>query len=137
MKNLLLTLAILASINSFSQTVEYFYDEAGNREQRKICSTCKRSISPEGGEEQQLNANILPNPTKGEIAIEVTEEGVLAGKEESDFQVAVYDVAGRTILNERHTGVTFKIDISDQAPGIYFVNLTSTDKIKRWEIIKK
>jgi hypothetical protein len=136
MKIIILIITILTSFNSFSQKELYAYDEAGNRIQRKICTSCKRSISTLEIEVFQLNATILPNPTQGEMVIEVKEEGVLAGEESSDFHVLVYDVVGRAIVNERFTTVTFKIDISNQAPGIYFVKLNSAEKIKRWEIIK-
>jgi hypothetical protein len=138
MKTTLTILSLLLTTLMFAQNeVQYSYDQAGNREERFPCQICKVTAPPETTDAiHTLNAGILPNPTKVEMVIKVTEEGILAGEEESDFQVIVYDIYGREVVNERHTSVTFNIDISDKPPGAYFVKLTSADKIKRWEIIK-
>jgi len=150
MKTLLLIITLITSCSIYAQqSVTYYYDAGGNRVQRKLCTTCtgsngsSRAANPTDTTTHNLAANILPNPTKGYLAIEVTEttvtnnqEGVITDAEETHFHVIVYDLYGREILNEQHSTAKFKIDITRQPPGVYFVKLFTANKVKHWEIIK-
>ena len=139
MKTLLLILLTFCSITLFSQSVEYYYDNAGNRVQRKLCLTCRMAnpntatIDSLEKTASKLNANILPNPTNGNLSIQIKQEG----QEENVFHLFVYDVYGREIINKKYYSTAFKVDISNEPSGIYFAKLISRNKVKEWELIKK
>lgn len=147
MKTLLFIITLITSFNIQAQIIEFEYDDAGNRVRRSLCTMCTspRPAGPDStaSDSYSLEANILPNPTKGNLAIEVTEatftnnqKNDATGKEQSHFHVVVYDLYGREILNEQHTSANFKIDITKQPPGAYFVKLYMGNKFKQWEIVK-
>jgi len=146
MKTLLLLLTLITTANIYAQqSVAYYYDDAGNRKQRKQCNCVgNRPANPNTDTTTYLlDANILPNPTKGKLAIEVTEttitneqEGVVTATEITHFHVFVYDLYGREIINQQYNTAKFNIDITKQPPGVYFVKLIAGNKLKQWEIVK-
>jgi len=149
MKTLLFTLTLIASLSTYAQqSFTYDYDAGGNRIQRKLCTTCtggngsNRPANP-NDTTSTLAANILPNPTRGNLAIEITETTFVndeatktTGADATHYHVLVFDLYGREILNEQHHATQFKIDITKQPPGVYFVKLVSGEKVKQWEIVK-
>jgi len=89
-------------------------------------------LSPENmgiGEIKEDNLYLYPNPTTGIINLQ-TKEAIQS--------VSVYNSVGQRVtlnpLNKENTA----IDISNLSAGIYFVEVTLTDKeIKRYKVIKK
>jgi len=145
MKTLLLIITLITSCSIYAQqNVAYYYDDGGNRKQRKQCNCVgARAANPNLTTTNALAANINPNPTKGKLAIEVTEttfineqEGVVTAAETTHFHVFVYDLYGREIINQQYNTAKFNIDITTQPPGVYFVKLFTANKVKHWEIIK-
>jgi len=146
MKTLLLIITLIASLSTYAQqSVAYYYDDGGNRKQRKQCNCVgNRPANPNTDTTTYLlKANIQPNPTKGKLAIEVTETtftnnnaGVVTAAEETHFHVFVYDLYGREIINQQYNTAKFNIDITRQPPGVYFVKLIGGNKLKQWEIVK-
>jgi len=122
MKTLLILLFTTTAFSLFAQKVEYVYDNAGNRVQRKLCLACRMGnpntavIDSVEQTAAKLNAELLPNPTKGNLAIQVTQEGL----NEDVFHLFIYDTYGREIINKKHYTSSFKADISDYTPGIYY-----------------
>ncbi|MDT8413479.1 MAG: T9SS type A sorting domain-containing protein [Vicingaceae bacterium] len=139
MKTLLILLFTITAFSLFAQKVEYVYDDAGNRVQRKLCLACRianPNVAVTDTVEQttaKLNAELLPNPTKGNLAIQITQENI----EEEVFHLFVYDVYGRELINKTYYTTSFNDNISNYAPGIYYVRLVSGNKIKNWNIIKE
>jgi len=145
MKTLIFIITLITSLNIHAQVIEFEYDDAGNRVKRKLCTMCTsaRPANPNDTTNTTLAANIQPNPTKGNLAIEVTEttfknnqEGVTKASEGSHYHVIVYDLYGREVLNEQHTTASFNVDITQQTKGVYFVKLVSGEKVKQWKIVK-
>ena len=137
MKALLNFTFVLFSLCSFSQDVDYFYDAGGNRIQRKLCLTCRKgtpdsTLVPIAMINRSLNANIQPNPTKGKLEVNVTQEEMNF----EVFQILVYDVYGREVRNVIQHVATFNIDLSNVVSGIYYVKLIADEKIKEWKITK-
>lgn len=139
MKTLLILLFTITAFSLFAQKVEYVYDDAGNRVQRKLCLACRianPNVAVTDSIEQtvsKLNANISPNPTKGNLAVQITQENL----EKEVFHLFVYDIYGRELINKTYYTISFNDNISNYAPGIYYVRLVSGNKIKNWSIIKK
>ncbi len=93
-----------------------------------VCST------PNSIEESITNIemNIYPNPTNGELFVNVS---VL---EAQDFTIEVVNTLGQTVkeLNQvRSNGGSFKMDLSDKNAGVYFVILKSKSISKTKRII--
>jgi len=143
----LLMLTITLGLLAQAPKIGYYYDAAGNRIQRKVCIACRiantttttTTTTTTNNKQNKENINslaatILPNPAKGNLAIKVTQKGVKTNQ----YQVLVYDVSGRTIVNKKYNKASFKISIPANAtPGFYFVKLISNDKIKQWKITKE
>jgi len=141
MKTTLTLLAILTSLSLFAQTpkIGYYYDAAGNRIQRKVCIACRTSNTDTihnkyTGNTDSLEATILPNPTQGNLAIKVTQNDI----NEKEYQLLIYDVSGKAIVNKKYNSSSFTIQLPTQTPpGIYFVKLLSNNKVKQWKITKE
>ncbi|HET6990703.1 MAG TPA: T9SS type A sorting domain-containing protein, partial [Bacteroidia bacterium] len=86
--------------------------------------------SPTLGQVQIVNPTteviVYPNPSTGNVYVST---GTTKANEVSSIKVV--DALGKTIsaanLNTENAG-TYKIDMAGVAPGVYFVNVTTTDK---------
>ena len=75
--------------------------------------------------------NVFPSPTTGNVSI------TIPSKEEKG-NLKVYNALGSTIISKEITitNNTYKIDVSDQADGAYFINLTLKDITYKAKFIK-
>jgi len=69
-------------------------------------------------EREQLHVEVFPNPSAGEIIVEVERSDGLEALE-------VRDALGRSVLQQRITGTRMVLDLSHQADGLYTVTLRS------------
>jgi hypothetical protein len=81
------------------------------------------------------NIGIIPNPNSGSFKITITKNDAAIGVKD----VKVYDMVGRVIWeNNTPSGNTFNVDISDYAPGIYYVRaLNEAGDIDLKKLIKE
>lgn len=78
--------------------------------------------------------NIYPNPTDGVITLEMDETNVRADQ----FLLSVFDVQGRTILQQNITRSSNKVDISHSNSGLYIFRITNSfNQFRTFRIIKK
>jgi acetyl esterase/lipase len=68
---------------------------------------------------------VYPNPVLNQLQIEVAEF--------DQFEVRILDNTGRLVLNENISGSNTSIDVANLVPGIYFIELSSQDKTKKFE----
>lgn len=154
-KLILLTLAILMTRSALysqfdfeimaMQHVYYQYDEVGNRIEKSILllksgnagdsipsvSEIKdKTFSP-------MDVLIYPNPTEGQINIEVkSNEYIPAGDE--ILQVGVFDLRGRLVLKRNvNKGEMLSADLSMEPQGIYFLVLWDKEVSSQWTIVKR
>lgn len=74
--------------------------------------------------------NIYPNPTEGDITIELKDI-------KTAFSVNIYNVNGQIIYNKTNiTSLTHQINLNT-VPGIYFIEVINKNKIERYKIEKK
>lgn len=74
--------------------------------------------------------NIYPNPTDGDITIELKDN-------KTAFSVNIYNVNGQIVYNKTNiTSATHQIHLNT-VPGIYFIELINADNIQRFKIEKK
>jgi hypothetical protein len=99
---------------------------------RRLSLTTSTVCSTVGIEENLSNVNmeVYPNPTNGELNIDITTLEV------QDFTISVINTLGQTVKEVKHmqsNGGKIKIDLSDKNTGVYFVTVKSASgsKVKR------
>jgi hypothetical protein len=83
---------------------------------------CEKSIGMEEGLARYVR--VYPNPTRGEFLVDVQLP------QNTELSIVITDMLGHQInaLSLHNTvGGTFRIDLSNQAAGVYFVNVTTTE----------
>jgi len=68
---------------------------------------------------KQRNISVYPNPSSGQLYLDVDEQI------DPDSMIEVFDTLGRLLIS-KHLGSS-KIDLKIEAPGVYFVAITSPD----------
>tara|TARA_Y100001954_G_C15418540_1_gene411032 strand:+ start:238 stop:606 length:369 start_codon:yes stop_codon:yes gene_type:complete len=118
-----------------AQTVEFKYDEAGNRVKREILPL---SGAPEHSDfvaeeiTEEFGIRIYPNPTKGELKVELSGE--------IDFEsslIQVFTMQGVMLEQIEPVKRTNRVNLKDQAPGMYVLRMVLEGEVKTWTIIKQ
>jgi hypothetical protein len=147
-----LLLGGLCSLSSWSQgNFTYTYDNAGNRTKRGPSTTKLKSAyivnfsSEASGDSSQvpkvkeseikmaaLEINIYPNPTHGEITLQLknldsTKPCVLS----------IVNLSGQEIISRRNLSDYNEIDLSPYSDGLYIVKLQVGETVRKWKIVKK
>ena len=150
---LLLFLMIWLVPELWGQQVEYVYDTAGNRTQRKII-TMKSSSSPEGSMTKSAVANsdgqakveiqkyedmlgerkvlIYPNPTQGMIRIEFQGYGDMKG-----VRMLLYDTQGKLLRQVNKVEPSGTLDLSLFPAGMYILQMMEGKAKSEWKIVKE
>jgi len=73
---------------------------------------------------------VYPNPTTGSFEVRLPDLGIV--------DVVVTDVTGKMVDSEHintneHNRVNF--DLSDQAPGVYFIKVTNSKKVTQTKLL--
>lgn len=122
-------------------TTAFNYDYGGNMEQRRQINM--KSGNGESLQQNQLpdtyvsdylgskNVKIYPNPTRGELAIELTE------LPESPVEVLLYDFSGKLVKSGTLHESFFLLDINNKPDGNYLLRLTTGTSQKTYQVIKK
>lgn len=132
---------LLTNISVYSQTIEYFYDEAGNRKQRKLVV-----LVPDGGtsrlgqlpsEEpisEQLTTDskltIYPNPVKEQLNLKVDGSFVA-------YDIVLTDLTGKVFLSKTINDSSTQLDFTTYPKGIYLLRTGANNQFTEWKIIKQ
>lgn len=125
---------------TLSQTIEYDYDDSGNRVLRMISpgSESNQSIQEKSTAksfQDEINNHdifIYPNPFKNQITIQIENmSGNIEGK------ILVYDPNGKLVLSENKLENSNILDLSSLPPGNYFVTIHLGTENKKWTIVKE
>jgi hypothetical protein len=121
-------------------TIEYVYDQAGNRVSRTIIN-----IPPQGVKRQnppdtvavkimqgERSMKLYPNPTKGTLVIEIS-----GGNTEEDIQLTLYNGQGQTLVNKPATTGLNNLDVSNYPAGWYILQVKAGTEKKEYKIIKE
>lgn len=128
-------------------TIEYIYDNAGNRTHRTIIPLTTKapdgnqtetnktveSILPATEQLGDRKVEVFPNPTKGRLLVRIT-----GGKQEETYSFILYNSTGIQIYEGKLNGSgDFPIEMEQYSNGIYIL-LLKTDKEKlSYKIIKE
>jgi hypothetical protein len=78
--------------------------------------------------------DVYPNPTTGNITVDVQSA-------DEQVEVVVFDFTGKIVSDEKvnteHTMQSLNIDLSGYAPGLYFVQMRSSEGIRYARVIKE
>jgi hypothetical protein len=139
----LMMFLFITSLNCYSQTIYYSYDEAGNRTKKTIYldkgsirakAPAQEPVKPvEDNSLKVQKIRIFPNPTEGILRIEIS-----GGDENnSDVRISVTDVNGKVIIDKPNEGLITEINLSSYPDGLYILILRQGSQISKWKVIKK
>ena len=140
MKILITTLFLVAGLISLcaQTTVYYGYDAAGNRTSRTINLPPKTPDNTATElsivHKDQLNGleySIYPNPTQGELKIEIKN-----WTSEANLRLSVHDLSGKLLLQQNILSEATILDLEEYSHGTYLLIIYSGNNKHEWKIIK-
>jgi hypothetical protein len=141
-KNLFFGMLALFAGAAVAQTVEFAYDEAGNRISRTLMLPAPGlragETEPDATpvlEEQldpDLQVKIYPNPTEGLLQVEFS--GMEAGE---TAQLALFGLNGEKLLQTTATYLLTPVDMSEYPAGVYLLRLIIRGKPTDYKIVKQ
>jgi len=128
----------MVSSYGFTQGIEYSYDLAGNRTQRKEIILCPGCSDSRLAQQQELSENltpdlkltIFPNPVKELLNLKV--EG-----EFQSYQVSLTDLSGKVFLTKTINESNSQLNFSDYPKGIYILKTGLNNQFKEWKIVRQ
>ncbi len=137
----LLSIAFCSLQAQGTYEISYDYDEAGNRLRRRLIpvpiakptAENKKKSSPIEESWGERKITVYPNPTKGNLSINVEE-----ADNEKNYQYYLYSSTGQLLMqgdfqnNGRHA-----IPLDGYKPGVYYLNLYDKDKKLNFKILKQ
>lgn len=138
MKKLTFILFLFLTGSIYAQSIEYFYDAAGNRTQRKLVvlnpSETGRYMQPKDSVAAQLTSDskltVYPNPVKEQLTLKV--DGVF-----NAYQITLTDLSGRVLLSNTINEKVKKLDFTNYPKGTYLLRTGVNDQFTEWKIIKQ
>ena len=144
-KVIILVVVLLTGTMLKGQTFKaaYIYDANGNRITANVIylSSSPSNAAPNNENEvkvdfsTELSVKIYPNPTQGDLKIEIT-----GGNNESLINpsncIKVWDMVGRMIINLKSLSELNSIDLTPYCNGAYVMHITINGKTKDYKIIK-
>jgi len=133
--------------NTAQQTIFYNYDKAGNRVLRSITLNQSQSLKeiikdtslkaenpiPEVFKDSIDDKKILiyPNPTKGNLTIEI-----IGYEQDANSYIYLFNLSGNMLKSEPITGSSMEVDLSNYPVGLYIIEIKLVGKSSVWKIIK-
>jgi hypothetical protein len=133
-----LTISLQGNVPT-SNSNYYGYDAAGNRITRTITLNTQQAnlksgvadIRPSVVEDEIIDAKIYPNPTKGQLTIEIPDAANI-----QRGNITIYNMNGQVITRNAIGSHRESIDLSSKANGIYIMQISLDGKVSSWKIIK-
>ena len=142
----------LTIANAQTPKIDYAYDAAGNRVSRTIVLSSPRLSNPNSTDDtakvadapnlpnkkplidafKECKIKIYPNPTKGNLYIEI--ENL---QESASCAIKVYDLSGRFVFGSDNIKNSETIDLSGQSNGTYIMKIFVGVGSREWKIIKE
>jgi len=137
LKYLLTIVIIIITQQSYSQNIEFTYDDSGNRIQRLVIVLNSQPASntlKNNPQDLPFNFNgiqIFPNPTKGMVFFEnPLNEG-------EKYTYTVFNSTGKPVKTESSNNDSFNLDLSDYPVGLYIVKIYGKNFNTNVKIIKE
>ena len=143
MKRLFYSLSFVISLTVAqqlsAQTIQYTYDAAGNRTQRKIVLGNNPDPSPnkkgfiQKDSLGKIGVTIAPNPTAG--LLKITMDNYIDGVPAAT--IMVYDLSGKLIIQKQGITGSAEIDLSPYPAGAYLLKLSAGENTSIWNLVKE
>lgn len=143
-KFLLVALMSLVCNVIFCQTpvLKFTYDAAGNRISRDVIylktneeiNDTSAIIQPFTELLDEMNISIFPNPTKGELEIQIKN---LVNGESKICEIYLYGMNGQMLLRDQVVNNRKKLDLSAFQSGMYLLRIEIDKHSREWKIIKE
>lgn len=132
-----------APIKAQTNKATYLYDNNGNRTKATVIDMSQSQSSPSPKVEEKLDINdknslnitVLPNPTHGELIIELN-GATIEQLNTPNNVIRVWDMQGRLLFTSEPLRNSNLIDISNYDNGIYIVQLFFNGKSKSYKVVK-
>jgi len=151
LKIILIGLLAIASLKSFAQDIKFSYDLAGNRTERVIVMPPPKSATA-SEDSSQFNAketqeaeiekyseiiaekqiSIYPNPTLGNLAVEITNNDLSV-----NGSIQVFNMSGQLIQNLSTLTERNEVNLTCQVAGTYIMVIVIGNQKSEWKIIKQ
>jgi len=141
MKLNLLVICLFFNAALNAQSIEYKYDQNGNRIQRKlvVCNNCPQSgrvVSPEEEKKEQLVAtqlglSVFPNPSQEKVNVMINNL-----KAEDQATILLVDEQGKILVNQQTNSQDNDVDMSLYKAGIYFIKVMVGKETLFYKVIK-
>lgn len=140
MKNIIYVILLQIPIFSFAQSaIEYTYDNAGNRIQKKIQVNL---LPPSEGEAFARNINlganlndldiemsVFPNPTQDELQV-VFQQPL------ENAEIKLFNLSGKLLLSTPISATNMSISINAYPAGEYVLIIQDGQRLKQWKVVK-
>lgn len=139
MKKTLTTFILIALAKlAFAQTVQYSYDNHGNRIQRKpVSGLSQRLINPTAGNlkfsmsSSNNDFSFYPNPSTGRVVFAINDYSFSIKS-----SISVLDQSGKEIKTLIVTSNKTEIDVSNLPDGIYIVKFVKNEVPFYYKLLK-
>lgn len=137
-------LFLMSSIASMAQnnTLNFAYDNNGNRILHELVFEEIRNVESLEKEDtltanasytlDTLDVQLFPNPTYGQFHIQITD-----ALPDIQIKAILLTASGNIISEKLVTSDWMEFDLSNQAGGVYLLQLLTAEKMRVWKIIKK
>ncbi len=141
-KGILFLFIFFFSINYLNgQTIEYTYDSAGNRIQKKLILNGPGDEEPgdfEARKSQQfldslngIQVKIYPNPTAERVIVEIDQNISV------NAEIILIDIKGNIIQQSTNLSKLNEFDLTHQPSGNFVLRLINEKKVSSYIIVKK
>ncbi len=131
------TLLLCAFVKTvYADRIVYTYDASGNRtSSREIVFRGQGSedndSTPRRDNLSLRRITIYPNPTEGELKVEIT-----GGESFEGSSITIYGASGTVVYYNDEIGALNNIDLTQYPKGIYLMIIRIDGETSNWKIIK-
>jgi hypothetical protein len=134
----LLLLTVLTEQATATDVVKYTYDNAGNRTSRQVVTISgpsgakKKTADPVTEQLAERKITVYPNPTKGQLAIDIT-----GGNEKDELRIIIFDANGKQLFNKKVEPGTTPVNMNSYPAAYYILRVQAGEKQTEFKIIKQ
>jgi hypothetical protein len=130
---------MLCASLSKAQGILFSYDAAGNRQQRTIVWKSSEvnidsihAVKPITEYLDEMKITIYPNPTQGQLSVEITNM-----PQDASGEITIHNLEGKQMQNLKTLESANKFDLSFYPMGIYVLRIKVGQKVSEWKIVKE
>lgn len=129
-------LLLAGTVPTYSQTVEFTYDAAGNRTSRSVDEGGQKSlavtdsIASKTALSDKIEMILYPNPTSGTIEVDIMENAT------EGVTLTVLNASGVMIIRLPVNARRMTVDLNGYPSGTYIIRIKGHALLKYWKVQK-